>query len=136
MSITMEWIDRLPRTAFPSRAEDTGRSRAAVRPTAVLAGAAWLVQAVVLGFLAYHLLGGAATDLVAVIVGGSAGVLQIVLSISAVILPFLAAAGIAVLMRRDGASVPLTVAAMAATVLCAGLVLMGTTAVVMVLTAA
>lgn len=131
MSITTEWISRIPRTAFPARAEEAGHERSAARPTtalAVLAGAAWLAQAVILGFLAYYLLGDAATGLVTVIAAGSATTLQIALSVVALVIPFAAAAGIGVLVRRDGAGFSLTVAAMIATVLCAGLLERGLTA--------
>lgn len=122
----MEWVGRVPRVAIPAGAE----TRAAVRPSELLAGAAWLAQAVLLGFLAYYLLGDATTSLLTVIGNSASATWQVALAIVGLVTPYLAAAGIAVLVRRDDGSWPLTAAAMVATVLFAGLAEMGLTALI------
>lgn len=128
MSTTTEWVGQASRGAIPEGSETTSRSRAAVRPAQLLAGAAWLAQAVVLGFLACYLLGDATAGLLEVIGTGASATWQIGLAVIGLAAPFLTAAGIGVIIRREGASLPLTAAAMAATVLAAGLAELGLTA--------
>lgn len=125
MSITAERISRIPRVAIQQRSEP---ARTTVRPVRLLAGAAWLTQAVVLGVLAYFLLGDATASLLTVIGNGASAGWQVLLSVIGLVVPYIAAAFAGRAVYRDGGSLPLAVAAMAATVLATGLAEMGLTA--------
>lgn len=105
MSITVEWLGRIPGLAIPERTES---ARTAIKPARLLVGAAWLAQALVLAAIAYYLFSDATASLL--------------------VLPFLAAAFVGRVVYRDGGSIPFTVAAATATVLAAGLTEMGLTA--------
>ena len=125
MSITAEWISRIPRVVI---SEHTAPARSAIRPIQVLAGAAWLAQAVVLAALAYFLLGDATASLLTVIGNGASATWQVLLAVIGLVVPYIAAAFAGRAVYRDGGSLPLAAAAMAATVLAAGLAEMGVTA--------
>lgn len=120
-------LQRLPSTTL-TKGRTQARERAGVRAAHLLASAAWTVQAGLLAFLAVYLLSDAATSLLTVIgagLSGTAAVWEVVLSVTALVVPFAAGAGIAMLVRRDGGSVPLAAAGLAGTVLAAGLAEMG-----------
>lgn len=127
MTATIEMLQRLPSTTL-TKGRTQPREKAGVRAAHLLASAAWTVQAGLLAFLAVYLLSDAATSLLTVIgagLAGTAAVWQVVLSVAALVVPFAAGAGIAMLVRNDGGSVPLAAAGLAGTVLATGLAEMG-----------
>lgn len=132
MTATMELLQRLPFPALTKGSTET-REKIGAQTGTLLASAAWTVQAGLLAFLAAYLLSDAATGLVTVIAAGPAGtaaVWQVLLSVAALVMPFATGAASAMLVRRDGGSIPLAVAGLAATLLAVGLAEMGSLALI------